>query len=889
MNENKKSNLQYKSNVYISKDEYISNDKKWFSKIEDVEMLNHYNKYKECFTSKQNKILDKARICPDERCWGFKGNKHVCKCIKKDCEYIKLCRGEDKITDEEYERFSPEFNSSEQFEYTGLAINDIHYNIETNKPYNNADNVFFYRFFEDKLEYLYNGIAKNVIRFGIDGKYFNKEIRIEEESYPDEPTEVHYPKKEEQEPIYKNVINNLPDKEILILVHSDEDDNEQEDSDDEEDLADENEFENTENSTDSEKIIESILATGNEFKQVKQKDVYDADISQSFLVNAGPGTGKTYTLIEKIASLINNNDNIEGQDILVLSYTNAAVNEIKSRLRKKVAEGARQTLNNVNVRTSDSFIGYLNNRVYENKVTRTDWDNARIYASNSISTNPKKLRENLPIKYLMIDEVQDITCDLAHFILSLLSYCKKQNIPFALFGDSCQAIFDYESRKKYKSKKINSVIFYNKLKEEFKDYIKNFVELTEYHRQTVELKQYTNELINTFRPALSNINRINKKTIKNYNYNEYFNKKINISDKDALSDILSDSGKKTCFLTRSNAQAFLYASKLRKFDYPVRISLKDDFNQIKLEFSHWISDLFSGYKYPEMDFERFKNRVEKKNIKIPVFVGNDNSLEEFWNHLLFISQEEEEINIKQLLNNIFYYKFKTDDPALIYKNDSFVEVSTIHKAKGREFDVVYIDDNIISNILYKNEKTIQEDFEEYRNLYVAMTRPKNKIGISHCSRINKSIKTHYKTKKYYACEKRKNLKGVPYFHYINYEIGKYVIDFYSFNNDNSQKLLKEVKENDEIILIKQENSDKYDIYIKNEDNDYLPENKLGETNDELCNHFKNLIHIEMPQKISEIYVDGKYAFYDKDDDENEENNKNIWTVISFSGLGMLWV
>ena len=63
--------------------------------------------------------------------------------------------------------------------------------------------------------------------------------------------------------------------------------------------ANDNEFED-------EEIPDTIYEQqSGEFRIVEQEEIINASINESFLVNAGPGTGKTYTLIHKINHIIN--------------------------------------------------------------------------------------------------------------------------------------------------------------------------------------------------------------------------------------------------------------------------------------------------------------------------------------------------------------------------------------------------------------------------------------------------------------------------------------------------------------------------------------------------------------------------------------------------------
>ena len=99
----------------------------------------------------------------------------------------------------------------------------------------------------------------------------------------------------------------------------------------------------------------------NAFLSAEQEDIIQADPSERIFVNAGPGTGKTYTLIEKINYMVQWKG-VEPESIQVLCFTNAAVEEVKDRLARFVDEGGTRSLINVDVRTFHSFAWWLINQ-----------------------------------------------------------------------------------------------------------------------------------------------------------------------------------------------------------------------------------------------------------------------------------------------------------------------------------------------------------------------------------------------------------------------------------------------------------------------------------------------------------------------------------------------
>ena len=63
----------------------------------------------------------------------------------------------------------------------------------------------------------------------------------------------------------------------------------------------------------------------------KQQECID-NIEGKYLVLAGPGTGKTFSVIQRIKNMINKG--IEPKKILCLTFSDAAAGEMKSRLEK---------------------------------------------------------------------------------------------------------------------------------------------------------------------------------------------------------------------------------------------------------------------------------------------------------------------------------------------------------------------------------------------------------------------------------------------------------------------------------------------------------------------------------------------------------------------------
>ena len=91
---------------------------------------------------------------------------------------------------------------------------------------------------------------------------------------------------------------------------------------------------------------------------VSQGTIINADIHERIWVNAGPGTGKTYTVIQRLKKMLN--DEIDGT-ILVLCFSRNAVQVIRERLSEALGPTVESLIDDgqLVIRTFDSFATYM--------------------------------------------------------------------------------------------------------------------------------------------------------------------------------------------------------------------------------------------------------------------------------------------------------------------------------------------------------------------------------------------------------------------------------------------------------------------------------------------------------------------------------------------------
>lgn len=164
-----------------------------------------------------------------------------------------------------------------------------------------------------------------------------------------------------------------------------------------------------------------------------QRPVVESSIDSRVLVTAGPGAGKTHTLVSRIEHIVTSDDEMAGQEVLSLSFSRAAVGELRRRLAALSSRGSR-----VRSATFDSFATRLLENYGDSSLEGVDYDR-RIELTIDL-LGDASISELDEIRHVCIDEAQDLTGIRADFVLKLLGVTK---CGFTVFADQAQAIYDF--------------------------------------------------------------------------------------------------------------------------------------------------------------------------------------------------------------------------------------------------------------------------------------------------------------------------------------------------------------------------------------------------------------------------------------------------------------
>ncbi len=420
-----------------------------------------------------------------------------------------------------------------------------------------------------------------------------------------------------------------------------------------------------------------------------QLNIIKDNSTQNIAVAAGPGSGKTKVLVHKLASLLLMED-VKHEQLLMVTFSRAAVTEFKKRLLELIGNAASY----IEIKTFHSYCFDLLGKVGSIEKSET-----------IINRAVEKIRDNdiepnrISKAVLVIDEAQDMDKYEFGLIKSLME--KNEEMRVIAVGDDDQNIYEFRGAS---SKHLEQFIIEHQAKK---------YELNDNYRSKSNLVEFTNQFVKKISHRLKEIPIVahqkdnGKVRIIKYSSSNLVDPTV----KDVLSTDLSGT---TCVLTQTNDEALHVTGLLRMGGLPSKlIQTNDGFSLYNLaEVRYFIEGLnFSEDTYVISDetWNAAKRKLWnkfKESTKIDICI---NLIKEFE---LSNPKKKYQSDFK-----VFIRESKLED--FISTDGETIFVSTIHKAKGKEFDNVFI----------MLDGFNPETDEKKRQLYVAMTRAKSNLSI----------------------------------------------------------------------------------------------------------------------------------------------------------------
>ncbi len=418
---------------------------------------------------------------------------------------------------------------------------------------------------------------------------------------------------------------------------------------------------------------------------IAQKEIIDDHSDQNIVVLAGPGSGKTTLLVHKLASLIELED-VKLNELLMLTFSRSATVVFKEKLRELIGTRA----NYVAIKTFHSFCFDLIGQVGNLDKTEDLFEKAI-----------QKIRDNnvdemvLNITTLVIDEAQDISKEEYELLQVLIEHNEKMH--FIAVGDDDQNIFEFRGS--------DSKYLHEFTKEDCNKY-----ELLINYRSKANLVDFTQQF------ALKMKNRYKEGYLESYTKENGY---IHLNKYDCedfyipiVSKIREIHDKRSIgLLTHTNEDAEILTGLLLKEGISAQLIQSNRGFKLHLLYEmDWFIHLFDE-ECPVITKDSWDTNIYKfkeKHSSSSLFSNMVEIFNEF--HVLY----PEKKYLTDLVEHVSESKLED-----LYRNKSnHVIVSTIHKSKGREFDVT---------ILMLNKPIAGE--AELRAVYVALTRAKETLII----------------------------------------------------------------------------------------------------------------------------------------------------------------
>ncbi|MEU3107553.1 UvrD-helicase domain-containing protein [Streptomyces albidoflavus] len=446
----------------------------------------------------------------------------------------------------------------------------------------------------------------------------------------------------------------------------------------------------------------------------EQQAVVDQPWDARVLVTAGAGAGKTHTLVRRLDTLVEREE-LEAGEILVLSFSRAAVRELTQRIERHAAAARR-----VRVHTFDAWAGALLRRAYPD----TDWSgytfDARIEAATeAIDRGAVEGGEYIPA-HVVVDEVQDLVGVRREMVEALLDRFQ-ENSGFTVVGDSAQAVYGFQ-------------VADPEARAEETDRFLDWVRAT-FGEDLVELHLGDNfrarsgeaRLALPFGSALQHLphERAEAAAAAEKIHGDLRSLLLTTPNFGSLDDpfvqaALRDHPGTTSILCRDNGQVLTLSGALAEAGVPHTLQRSARERSAPV----WLAELLASTASSTLGRERFEELL----AALPVSV--DGAPEALWGSVRKVARGAGRGTLDVPALHRALAEGRLPDELTETQSSSLV-VSTVHRAKGLEFDRVLV---VEPRVLREPPATRKKKYDydpaaEARLLYVAMTRARDDLYV----------------------------------------------------------------------------------------------------------------------------------------------------------------
>ena len=407
----------------------------------------------------------------------------------------------------------------------------------------------------------------------------------------------------------------------------------------------------------------------------RQCEIIDDKQSKYIVVAAGPGSGKTRVLVHKLASLLLLED-VKHEQLLMLTFSRAAATEFKKRLIDLVGNAAHY----VEIKT---FHSYSFDLIGKQGSLEEAKDVVRLAAE--MIENGEVEQSKIAKIVLVIDEAQDMGAD--DFRLARALMRQNEEMRVIAVGDDDQNIYAFRgSDSKYMQSLVNN--------EGAKLY-----EMTDNYRSAKVVVDCANRFVQRIPSRLKHtpIQSATGEIGKVLSLKSLFDAEIKVQGSTAI-------------LTRTNEETMQVAFELEQRGLHATVVQS-----------------MGGFRFGNLAEVRYFLRQLGKNDEVTILKGRwqeakQQTLETYSTSTCLSVMKQFFADFE--VTHQFYYRsdlreyiFESNIEDFIAADEMSIFVSTIHKAKGREFDSVYLLSPVPDS----------RDVNDMRAYYVGLTRAKRNL------------------------------------------------------------------------------------------------------------------------------------------------------------------
>lgn len=418
----------------------------------------------------------------------------------------------------------------------------------------------------------------------------------------------------------------------------------------------------------------------------EQLEVVEASADARLLVIAGAGQGKTEVVVSRINALVQDEGLTASEEILVLSFSRAAVSAVRTRLAARDVAAA-------NVRTFDSFASFL---LLGADIQPEGGFDARVRRATQLLKEADEAPEEIDLlRHIVLDEVQDLVGDRADFVLAILEWLD-DDAGITALGDPLQGVYDFQ---------LEDSLSKTSAEEVFDELVSSFrcdtVGLGKNYRARGKIPKQVVLLGNSLRAIHDGHDA--ESLLDDF--------VLDVPDRGEIADwydLVTPRKGRTAVLCTTNADVLRVSRYLneKSVAHAVRRQAQD------FGAARWIAGALGPLPGPKERRSEVEAALER--------LLDEHEVTQRWNELKSAEGLTRSFDSLDLLRMSRLVKARALPLPLIEPDHSSVIVSTIHRAKGLEFDSVFI---VEPTWLPEDE----DSWTRVRRDYVALSRARDHI------------------------------------------------------------------------------------------------------------------------------------------------------------------